>query len=270
MGLRDKRMRLAGFGLLLFAIAVLFSAVSVGSALNVEAAGTAGATDLTESAISIKKGKIILKSRCGKCHAIKGPAATTLKDFKARKGPDLFYAGVKYNEEWLIKWLANPVPIRPAGFRYFKNIIVTEGSDDTVNWDALAEHVALTPDEAEMVAATLMTFMAYKGKVKKNALTEEPADAFMGEMNFDKFSGCLACHEIEPGYGGVTGPEVYTVAERLKPDFIYSYLKSPQSFDPKSMMPDKELGENFLQVLTKYMLSLEAPPDGEYDEGEEE
>ena len=147
---------------------------------------------------------------------------------------------------------------------------MTDGSDDSVDWDALANHVALTPEESEQVAATLMTLVAYKEKVKKNALTEEPADTFMGEMNFDKFSGCLACHETEPGYGGVTGPEVYTVAKRLKPDFIYSYLKSPQSFDPKTFMPDKELGENFLQILTKYMLSLEAPlPDEEEDEEED-
>ncbi|MBE9528703.1 MAG: cytochrome C [Proteobacteria bacterium] len=220
-------------------------------------------------AAPVSDGMAILKSRCFTCHAIKGPAATTLKSFSARKGPDLFYAGVKYNEEWLIKWLARPEPIRPAGFRYFKNTVVTDGADDAVDWDALKAHVALTEAEAESVAAALMTFRTYEEKIKKNALTEAPADAFMGEMNFDKFSGCLACHEIEPGYGGVTGPEVYTTGERLQPDFVYSYLKDPQSFDPKSFMPNKELGENFLQVLTKYMLSLEAPEPEDEEEGDD-
>ncbi len=209
----------------------------------------------------------ILEGKCAGCHDLKGPAATTLEDFLSRKGPDLFYAGIKYNQEWLEQWLTNPKRIRPAGFRYSKNIKSAKGSDDVIDYDALTPHMALSADEAGSVTKTLMGFKVNEELVKKGALTEKPADSFMGELNFEKFSGCLACHEIEPDYGGVSGPEVYTISKRLQPDFIYSYLKSPQSFDPKSLMPDKELSENFLQILTKYMLTLE---EVEYEEEEEE
>ena len=42
-----------------------------------------------------------------------------------------------------------------------------------------------------------------------------------------KFSGCLACHEIEPDYGGVTGPEVYTISKRLQPDLYLQLFEEP-------------------------------------------
>jgi cytochrome c2 len=213
------------------------------------------------------RGMELLEGKCAGCHDLKGPAADTLEDFLSRKGPDLFYAGIKYNEEWLEEWLVNPKRLRPAGFRYSKNIKRVEGEDDQVVYDKLTPHIALSPDVAKSAADTLMGFKANEELVMKDALTEKPADSFMGELNFEKFSGCLACHEIEPEYGGVTGPEVYTISKRLQPDFIYSYLKSPQSFDPKSLMPDKELSENFLQILTKYMLTLE---EVEHEDEEEQ
>lgn len=216
----------------------------------------------------LDEGMGLLNNKCADCHDLKGPAAATLEDFLSRKGPDLFYAGVKYRKEWLSQWLVSPKRIRPAGFRYSENIKRVSGEDDMVDLGALKPHMALSREMAKLAAATLMSFRANEHLVKKNALTDAPADAFMGELNFDKFSGCLACHEIEPEYGGVSGPEVYTISERLQPDFIYSYLKSPQSFDPKTFMPDKELSENFLQILTKFMLTLEE--DEEDDEGEGE
>jgi cytochrome c2 len=208
-------------------------------------------------------GMKILEAKCAKCHDLKGPAATTLEDFLSRKGPDLFYAGIKYRQEWLEEWLVSPKRIRPAGFRYSLNIKSVAKGDDEIDYDALTPHMALSKEEAKEVALTLMSLRANEELVKKDALTDTPPDTFMGELNFEKFSGCLACHEIEPDYGGVSGPEVYTISKRLTPDFIYSYLKSPQSFDPKSLMPDKELSENFLQVLTKFMLTLKDDGEGE-------
>ena len=109
------RGRRVGFGFLLCVL--LLSVLTAGFDLKVEAAGIVRATGMSEPTVSIKKGKLILKRRCASCHALKGPSATTLKDFSARKGPDLFYAGIKYNEEWLIKWLSDPVPIRPGRFQ---------------------------------------------------------------------------------------------------------------------------------------------------------
>lgn len=204
---------------------------------------------------NVAAGMKVLKGSCAACHNITGPAAATLKDFNSRKGPDLFYGGIKYRGEWLEGWLAEPERIRPAGFRYFDHLKDSKGGD-TIDDSTLKDHVALDAGEASNVAAAIMTLRAGEELVAKGAVEEGAADMFIGEMAFDKFSGCLACHEIEPGYGGLSGPEVYSIARRLQPDFIYAYTKNPQAFDPKSMMPNKELGESRLQQVVKFMIGL--------------
>ena len=78
----------------------------------------------------------------------------------------------------------------------------------------------------------------------------------MGEMAFNKFLGCMACHLIEPEYGGLSGPELYTAAKRLQPQYIASFIRSPQAWEPKSMMPNKNLSEVNIQKMVHYLETL--------------
>jgi len=78
----------------------------------------------------------------------------------------------------------------------------------------------------------------------------------MGEMAFDKFLGCMACHEIEPGYGGLSGPELYTAGRRLQPEFIASYIRGPQAWDPKIWMPNKHVSDANIVKLVRYLVVL--------------
>ena len=39
-------------------------------------------------------------------------------------------------------------------------------------------------------------------------------------------NNCIGCHQDEPGYGGVSGPELYTAWERLQPSFIASWTSA--------------------------------------------
>jgi cytochrome c2 len=51
---------------------------------------------------------------CTDCHYTDGPAKEkTIDDQLAKKGPELWYAGSKFQQEWLQAWLAKPEPIRP-------------------------------------------------------------------------------------------------------------------------------------------------------------
>lgn len=203
------------------------------------------------------RGLEILQNKCASCHDITGPSPKTFTDAFKRIAPDLFYAGIKYKKDWLSQYAQNPVRTRPAGYRYFEHIKRGEREDE-VDESTFTPHIKLSKDEADLVATTLMTFKALEDKITKDALNSDPANAFMGEMYFDKLSGCLACHQIEPDYGGYTGPEVYTIGKRLQQDFVYSYTKNPQAFDPKSTMPNKELSEKALQTIVKYILSIGA------------
>jgi mono/diheme cytochrome c family protein len=216
---------------------------ALGSALLISA-GTASAD-----------GMDLLKSDCSGCHDLTGPAPSTLQGLWERKGPDLFYAGNKYRREWLESWLQEPTQIRPAGVFYARHV-VTSDEGDQVDESGLIDHPALSAEDAEAVAEALMTLRAGDELVKPGEYKEGSIGLSMGEMMFDKFRGCLACHQIEPGYGGLSGPEVYTAARRLQPDWMISYMRNPQAWDPRSFMPNRHLTDSDLQKLVHYMRAL--------------
>jgi len=202
-------------------------------------------------ALADGEGRRLINDKCAGCHDLKGPAPTTLRGVWQRKGSDLFYAGNKYRRTWLIQWLQDPVRIRPAGMYYGSHI--KPGPDgDQVDQTTLKAHLKLTQQEAESAAATLMALKANSALIKHGDYQPGTISASMGELMFDKFRGCLACHEIEPGYGGLSGPEVYTVAKRLQADYLVSYMRDPQAWDPKIFMPNKHLKEGDLQKFVHY------------------
>jgi len=210
---------------------------------------------LTGSAWSAEDGDAILAQRCSDCHNLKGPAPQTLKDLWGRKGPDLFYAGNKYRQEWLVAWLQKPQRIRPAGM-YYRDHIKPGPKRDVVDPTTLSDHVALNADEASAVATALMKLTPNAALIGAEKLEPGTISKTMGEMVFDKFLGCIACHQIEPDYGGMSGPELYTAARRLQPQFIASYIRSPQAWDPKIWMPNKHVTDTNIVKLVHYLDDL--------------
>ncbi len=201
-------------------------------------------------------GETVLQERCAQCHDLTGPAPSTLEELWTRKGPDLFYAGVKYKPEWMERWLQNPSRIRPAGMFYGKHVRTGPDGQDVIDVASLVEHPRLSPGEAEAVTRVLMAKKATPAPVQEGAYQPGRISLRMGELMFDKFKGCLACHQIEPDYGGLSGPEVYTVTERLREDFLVAYLRDPQAFDPKIFMPNKKLKERDIQKFIHYFRAL--------------
>jgi len=202
-------------------------------------------------------GAATLKNECASCHNLGGPAPATLQQLCDRKGPDLFYAGNKYKEAWLVQWLQKPTRIRPAGM-FYANHVKPGAKTDEVDAATLVPHPALAELDAKAVAAELMKLTARSDLIKKGDYQTGSIALSMGEMLFDKFRGCLACHEIEAGYGGLSGPEVYTAAQRLQEDWLVSFLRNPQAWDPKTVMPNKHLSDTDVQKLVHYLRALNA------------
>ncbi len=206
---------------------------------------------------SAADGDELLNSKCASCHDLKGPAPVTVQEANKRKAPPLFYAGVKYNAEWLESWLQKPTRIRPAGYNYFKHIKAgVNNKPDTIDTSTLKPHPALSASEAKAATEALMKLKSHLGKLEADKPDEGSISMMMGEMTFEKFAGCLACHEIEHNYGGASGPEMYTAAKRMKLNYIFSYTKDPQSWDPKTLMPNKLLGDPMINNLTHYLKAL--------------
>jgi mono/diheme cytochrome c family protein len=204
-------------------------------------------------ALAVEPGQALLQDRCAACHDLSGPAAKSLTELKARKGPDMFYAGNKYRAGWLAGWLQKPARIRPAGVFYLDHI-KPGAKQDQVDTATLTPHLTLNADDAATAAKALMALKANGNLLATKPFAPGPSP--MGEMSFDKFYGCMACHEIEPGFGGQSGPEVYTAGRRLTPEFMLSFIRDPQAWNPKGLMPNKHVPEANIPKLVNFMLEL--------------
>ena len=209
----------------------------------------------------------ILKQRCAKCHDLTGPAPQTIRKLWERDAPDLFYAGNKFRREWLVEWMQKPVRVRPAGVNYLRTINSSptqkkevEGKNYDILWGSVLKplkHLSLKPAQAEAVADALMKLKPYDENVSGMRLdTSMKVGLDKGEVLFDKVYGCLSCHQIEPGFGGYTGAEVYTAGRRLQPEFMLSYIKRPKNWDPKIWMPNGNVKPDDLQRIVNYLITL--------------
>jgi len=197
-------------------------------------------------------GEKLLAERCAACHNLAGTAPHALNDLWDRKGPDLSYAGDKYREAWVKAWLAAPKRIRPAGMFYGRHVKATDRWD-TVDKTTLKPHLKLSKEEAEAAAEALMTRHARKALVVGVEVKPASISLAMGDLMFDKFKGCVACHESAPDYGGFSGPELYTAFRRLQPAYLSSYMKDPQAWDPGIWMPPMPLSDTDLGKLIHYL-----------------
>ncbi len=171
-------------------------------------------------------GKEVFEAKgCADCHYTEGPAREkTIEDQLTKTGPELWYAGDKFQSDWLGAWLSDPQPIRLMKF----NSLTEENPGG---------HPALSADEAAPVAEFLMSLTtgeveAGAVKVKKNA---------KGRQIFTKKMPCSGCHQY-PGRkgkvsGGKSGPSLVDAGVRLNPDWIFAYLQNPKLFKPVKMMP---------------------------------
>ena len=206
-------------------------------------------------AIANSAGKDIFDSQCQSCHQLPEKAPDTLNKLWERKGPNLSSAGIKYKPEWMKSWLQNPSKIRPAGM-FYGNHIKTGEKRDEIDTASLVKHPQLSSEQSVQVVELLMTQKQNQDLVKTGEYKSGSIPMMMGEMMFDKFKGCLACHQIEPGFGGVSGSEMYTAANRLQEDYLISFMRNPQKWEPKSIMPNKNLKDSDLQKLVHYLRAL--------------
>ena len=161
---------------------------------------------------------------CGECHYTEGPAREkTIDDQLAKGGPELWYAGSKFQAPWLEAWLADPQPIRPMKYNS-----VTETNP--------GDHPALGGGDAANVAAFLMTRVS--DEVEAGVI--KPKKNLKGKLIFIKKMPCSGCHQY-PGRkgvkGGLSAPSLVGAGARLNPDWIYAYLLKPHVFKPVKMMP---------------------------------
>lgn len=209
-----------------------------------------GYSALTAEAAA-KSGEEIFQQQCAACHARTSPALTT-EGRTSQKGPALGYAGIKYRPTWAKKWLQKPSTIRPGGMFSGNHTTVTDDGD-IINPDSLSKHLSLSADDAGLVVDYFSQLTERSELIKTGEYVPKKVSQRMGSMNFRKFKGCSSCHQDQPEFGGISGPELYTAYSRLNPDFIVSFIRNPVAWDGLSLMPHTGLKDKDIHKLVHYL-----------------
>ena len=170
-------------------------------------------------------GGALFKSKgCEGCHYTDEPAREkTIDDQLAKKGPELWYAGSKFQQPWLQAWLQDPQPIRQMKY----NSLTDKNPGGHPKLDA-GESTTITEF---LMSLTVSEVQAGVIKPKKNP---------KGRLIFKKKMPCGGCHQFpdrKKVIGGLSGPSLVGAGTRLNPDWIYAYLLQPKLFKPIKMMP---------------------------------
>ncbi|MCP4041305.1 MAG: c-type cytochrome [Gammaproteobacteria bacterium] len=168
--------------------------------------------------------KLFTDNKCNDCHYTQGPASEkSIDDQLAKKGPELWYAGSKFQKPWLEKWLADPKPIRPMKY-------------NSLTEDNPGDHPKLAGGDATAVTEFLMTLTSSDVKAGVIKAKKNPK----GKLIFVKKMPCGGCHQYpkrKKVMGGRSGPTLVGANKRLNPDWIYAYMANPTVFKPYKMMP---------------------------------
>jgi len=190
-------------------------------------------------------GDVIFKKSCASCHYTDGPAKEkTIADQLAKKGPELWYAGSKFQKSWLASWLQNPIPIRPMKY----NSLTEKNPGD---------HPRLSAGDAVAVTDFLITLTS--PEVKAGMLKAKPS--IIGRRIFIKDMPCTGCHAFAMRgevHGGKSGPSLIGASQRLNPDWIYAYMANIKVFKPVRDMPDFSgaLNQNELEEVAAYVAAF--------------
>ena len=187
-------------------------------------------------------GDAIFKKNCAGCHYTDGPAKEkTIADQLAKKGPELWYAGSKFQKAWLADWLQNPKQIRPLKY----NSLSEKNKGDH-------------PKSSAADAAALTDYLMGLTSPEVKAGVVKPKVTPQAKKIYAKNMPCSGCHE-EGGKGGLSGPSLSGAGKRLNPDWTYAYLLNIKHFKPVRDMPDfaSSLSPKELESVAAYVATFE-------------
>ena len=197
--------------------------------------------------------KVIGDVKCTNCHSIKGIGA----DY----APDLTYAGSKLQEGWIRNFLANPDVIRPL-LQQMPKLGLTLGKapakitmpkfnlgkqkvEDTNRSDV---DVVINYFQQELVTPDIPKLIPVVADL------DMPSQIVQGKKLYDD-KGCIACHQIGTD-GGVVGPNLSNVGNRLNPGFIFKHLENSRKFKPDIVEPNYGFTERERVLLTNFLMTL--------------
>ncbi len=179
-----------------------------------------------------QEAEALYKQKCLSCHAISPAQKVPIKKRASIKGMPLWFAGSKFNKEWLETWLASPHPIFGVQWGTLEKGAYDHSAVDASQAGPLAEYL-MTLVDAEVQADT--TAPLPKSRGKRRSFLSRTAQLF------EKHQGCYACHRYlnkrGQELGGFSGPSLVEASNRLQADWVYAFLKDPRRYYPNGKCP---------------------------------
>ncbi|MEX1253518.1 MAG: c-type cytochrome [Dehalococcoidia bacterium] len=165
----------------------------------------------------------IARAGCAACHDIPGFSREEVR------APRLESVGYKLQPGWIDGWLANPrdylAQARMPNFR-------------------------LPPDEIAGLSAFLAAQRAV-APLDSSAVNWETADGSRGRILFGE-ARCVTCHMID-GRGGTLGPDLSAVGNKVRREWLFSFLKDPTRDQPDTLMLRYRFTDDEIRDLVAYL-----------------
>jgi sulfur oxidation c-type cytochrome SoxX len=182
----------------------------------------------------LARGRALMTDRnCTACHEVPG------HDVAEVRAPRLDGLRLKVPPRWVRGWLKKPTSYlarsRMGDFR-------------------------LSDRDVEVLAAFLLQT---RGTLALDPVDWSKADTEKGGDVFRR-SRCVTCHAVN-GRGGTLAPELTHVGAKASREWLYSWIRDPHRFQPKTLMPRFRLTDEEARDVAAYLSSElgEAPPDFE-------
>ena len=177
-------------------------------------------------------GKILDKYRCLVCHMIDKKGGTM--------APNLSPEGSRVRKKWLEHFMKAPDTIRPILPERMPQFKILDAEDEALY---AYFRTTLVDDRVENLA----------GSVEKMPLADPEMIRLGRKLYYEKYA-CNACHQINLK-GGLIGPDLTKVGERLTPDWIVYYLHNPKAFVVRSVEPVYKLTDREIEGLAAFLIN---------------
>jgi mono/diheme cytochrome c family protein len=188
---------------------------------------------------------VIEDKNCSSCHRLSAESGE-----KSFTGPDLHYAGNKFQPEWLKQFLIKPVTIRPSR---------TITGPGVLRETSLPPHPSFPKDEADALANSLMNLKITETQLQAVAPLSKGRRAKI-KYQFERTFGCISCHQslnlAGKVRGGVSGPSLVNAGNRLQVGWVANWLNSPETYMSKGRMPRYKMDSTTQNYFAQFLMTL--------------
>ena len=179
-----------------------------------------------------KFGRVLDKYRCLTCHKIDGKGG--------EMATDLSQEGSRVNKTWLQKFMKAPDTIRPILVERMTPFKIQDSEIETLYSYFGA---TLVDDRVENLTNAV-----------NEKILRDPKMIQTGKDLYSKKYACQTCHQVNH-QGGLIGPDLTKVGDRLKLEWILYYLRDPKAFVKRSVEPAYKLTDKEIEALAAYLAS---------------